>query len=36
LHAWLVAWQSQELVATAKADKLKGFEVVKAVHLDPT
>lgn len=25
----------QELVAAAKADKLKGFEVIKAVHLEP-
>lgn len=25
---------AQELTAVGKADKLKGFEIVKAVHLD--
>jgi long-chain acyl-CoA synthetase len=31
----LIHPQLQELVATARADKLKGFEVIKAVHLEP-
>lgn len=26
---------SQELVATGKAEKLKGFELIKKVHLEP-
>ncbi|GFH24795.1 AMP-binding domain-containing protein [Haematococcus lacustris] len=29
-----VLWCVQELVAVGKADKLKGYELVKAVHLD--
>ncbi|KAI8471525.1 MAG: hypothetical protein J3K34DRAFT_416911 [Monoraphidium minutum] len=29
------AWTVKELVATGKADKLKGFELVAAVHLEP-
>jgi long-chain acyl-CoA synthetase len=30
-----VAWALEALTAAGKGDKLKGFEFVKAVHLEP-